>query len=77
LRAIGEAQASAGQRVLPSMVQDVFAGRMTEVEALVGGLLVRAREANLSLPATESCYRLLRGLEDTANDRRVRSLDRR
>jgi 2-dehydropantoate 2-reductase len=67
LRAIGEAQVSSGQRVFPSMVQDVFARRVTEVEALVGGLLARAREAGLSLPATETCYRLLRGLEDTAH----------
>ena len=69
LRAIGEAQTSAGQRVLPSMVQDVFAGRVTEVEALVGGLLARAHDVGLLLPATETCYRLLRGLEDTAQDR--------
>jgi 2-dehydropantoate 2-reductase len=70
LKAIGQAQATAGQRVLPSMIQDVFAGRVTEVEALVGGLLARARGAGLLLPATETCYRLLRGLEDTAQSRR-------
>lgn len=69
LRAIGEAQAAAGQRVLPSMVQDVLAGRHTEVEALVGPLLSRAREAGLSLPATGTCYRLLRGMEDAAAQR--------
>lgn len=69
LRAIGEAQAAAGQRVLPSMVQDVLAGRQTEVEALVGPLLSQAREAGLSLPATETCYRLLRGMEDAAAHR--------
>mgnify|MGYP006265856389 FL=1 len=69
LRAIGEMQAATGQRVLPSMVQDVLATRVTEVEALVGGLLQRAREAGLALPATETCFRLLRGLEDTAQAR--------
>lgn len=63
LRAIGEAQIAAGQRVLPSMVQDVLGGRTTEVEALVGDFLKRAREAGLALPATETCYRILRGLE--------------
>ncbi len=69
LRVIGEAQAASRQRVMPSMLQDVLAGRVTEVEALVGGLLARAREAGLALPATEACYRLLRGLEDVATAR--------
>jgi len=51
--------------VFPSMVQDVLAGRRTEVETLAGGLIDRARTCGVPLPATETCYRLLRGLEST------------
>jgi ketopantoate reductase len=65
LRTIGEAQVATGQKVFPSMVQDVLAGRRTEVETLVGGLIDRARTCGVPLPATETCYRLLRGLEST------------
>ncbi|NBT17348.1 MAG: hypothetical protein EBT00_00985 [Proteobacteria bacterium] len=65
LRTIGEAQVATGQKVFPSMVQDVLAGRRTEVETLAGGLIDRARTCGVPLPATETCYRLLRGLEST------------
>ncbi len=68
LRMIGEAQVASGQKVFPSMVQDVLAGRRTEVEALVGGLITRARTCGVPLPATETCYRLLRGLEATNSE---------
>jgi 2-dehydropantoate 2-reductase len=64
LRSIGERQQAAGERVLPSMLQDVLAGRRTEVEHLAGDLLRQAAAHHLTVPATETCYRLLRGQED-------------
>jgi 2-dehydropantoate 2-reductase len=64
LRAIGERQRDAGERMLPSMLQDVLAGRLTEVEHLAGEVLRQAAALGLPVPATETCYRLIRGLED-------------
>jgi 2-dehydropantoate 2-reductase len=64
LRAIGERQRDAGERMLPSMLQDVLAGRLTEVEHLAGEVLRQAAALDLRVPATETCYRLIRGLED-------------
>jgi 2-dehydropantoate 2-reductase len=64
LRDIGERQRAAGERMLPSMLQDVLAGRLTEVEHLAGEVLRQAAALDLRLPATETCYRLIRGLED-------------
>jgi 2-dehydropantoate 2-reductase len=64
LRAIGERQRDAGERMLPSMLQDVLAGHLTEVEHLAGEVLRQAAALDLRVPATETCYRLIRGLED-------------
>jgi 2-dehydropantoate 2-reductase len=64
LRDIGERQQAAGERILPSMLQDILAGRLTEVEHLAGEVLRQAAALDLRLPATETCYRLIRGLED-------------
>lgn len=52
-----------------SMLQDIEAGRVTEVEAIHGGLLLAARSAGLAVPTLETCTALLRGL-DQANQLR-------
>lgn len=64
LRAIGERQQASGERMLPSMLQDVLAGRRTEVQDLAGEVLRQADALDVPVPATQTCYRLLRGLED-------------
>ncbi len=64
LQAIGERQRASGERMLPSMLQDVLAGRRTEVEDLAGEVLRQALALDVPVPATQTCYRLLRGLED-------------
>src|SRR5439155_1493285 len=58
LRGIGERQRAAGERMLPSMAQDVLARRRTEAEDLAGDLLRRARRLGVAIPATETCYAL-------------------
>ena len=68
LNGIGERQRAAGQRMLPSMAQDVLAQRRTEAEDLAGDLLRRARDLGVSVPATETCYALVRGLEEGFRD---------
>jgi len=46
-----------------SMLQDVEAGRLTENDAISGQVVLRARRGGLSVPHTESIWRLLRGIE--------------
>lgn len=44
-----------------SMLQDVEAGRPTEIDAISGQVVLRARKAGIPVPFTESLWRLLRG----------------
>ena len=48
---------------LSSMVQDVRAGRQTEIRAICGEILRRAQLASLPTPRTRVIYQLVRGLE--------------
>ena len=45
------------------MRQDVLAGRRTEVDAIGGHVLERAREHGLKVPVNETMTRLLRAWE--------------
>jgi len=51
---------------ISSMLQDVRARRKTEIEAISGEVLRRARAAGLPVPATEVAYALVRALESRA-----------
>ena len=64
LRQHGERYRAAGQRVVPSLAQDVLGQRRTEVEVLADEVLRRADQHGVTVPILETCYRLLRGLED-------------
>jgi 2-dehydropantoate 2-reductase len=64
LRAIGERQQATGERNLPSMLQDILAGRRTEAADLIGEVMHQAATNGVAVPAIETCYRLVRGLED-------------
>ncbi|NLY39310.1 MAG: 2-dehydropantoate 2-reductase [Firmicutes bacterium] len=44
----------------PSMLQDVLAGRRTEIESINGAAVREAEKLGLSLPATEILYRLIK-----------------
>ncbi|WP_322013470.1 2-dehydropantoate 2-reductase [Paraburkholderia sp. J12] len=44
----------------PSMLQDVLAGRRTEIEAINGAVVEAARKTGLSVPYTESLLHLVR-----------------
>lgn len=48
---------------ISSMLQDIRAGRGTEIEAISGELLRRGERHGISLPATRMVYHLIRGLE--------------
>jgi 2-dehydropantoate 2-reductase len=48
---------------ISSMLQDVRAGKHTEIEAISGEILRRAQLASLPTPRTRVVYQLMRGLE--------------
>ncbi len=48
---------------ISSMLQDIRAGRQTEIDAISGEILRRAALASLPAPRTRVIYQLLRGLE--------------
>ncbi|SEB87779.1 ketopantoate reductase [Pseudomonas saponiphila] len=50
----------------PSMLQDVLAGRPTEIGAINGQVVARAREAGVAVPHTETLLGLLRLIEQRA-----------
>jgi 2-dehydropantoate 2-reductase len=49
---------------ISSMLQDVRAGKRTEIEAISGEILRRAQIASLPTPRTRVVYQLIRGLEN-------------
>ena len=49
---------------ISSMLQDIRAGKRTEIEAISGEILRRAQTASLPTPRTRVVYQLLRGLEN-------------
>ncbi|MBP1156292.1 2-dehydropantoate 2-reductase [Paenibacillus sp. PvR098] len=46
-----------------SMLQDVLAGRPTEIDAINGGLLKKAESVGLFMPAHQAVYQLMKALE--------------
>ncbi|WP_240416990.1 ketopantoate reductase family protein [Paenibacillus periandrae] len=46
-----------------SMLQDVLAGRDTEIEAITGGLIQAASRLNLQLPTHSAMYAMVRSIE--------------
>jgi 2-dehydropantoate 2-reductase len=58
------ARASAANR--NSMLQDLDAGRPTEIDAISGAILRRARAHGIAAPLTETMLRLVRGRERSA-----------
>ncbi len=47
----------------PSMLQDVLAERLTEVDALNGGIARLGRELGIPCPMNEACAAIIKGLE--------------
>lgn len=64
----GAARASAANR--NSMLQDLEAGRPTEIEAISGAVVRRAATHRIAVPVTETVLRLVRGRERAAAELR-------
>ncbi|CAG7620524.1 ketopantoate reductase family protein [Paenibacillus allorhizosphaerae] len=52
---------TAGNR--SSMLQDLLAGRMTEIDYITGGIMREAKKAGLVVPAHQTVYRLVKAIE--------------
>jgi 2-dehydropantoate 2-reductase len=48
----------------PSMAQDVFAHRKTEVSSINGAVYAKAKEVGVPVPYTETMYRIVRCIEE-------------
>jgi len=55
-----------------SMAQDIEAARETELEAMTGYVVRKAKELGVPVPVTESVYRMAKGVEYAANARRAK-----
>jgi 2-dehydropantoate 2-reductase len=53
-----------------SMAQDIEAGRETELEAMTGYVVKKAKELGVAVPVTESVYRMAKGVEYAAKAKR-------
>ena len=56
-----------------SMAQDLEAGRETELEAMTGYVVRKAKELGVPVPVTESVYRMAKGVEYAARAKRANS----
>ena len=55
---------SGGGYHFPSMAQDIFAHRRTEVSSINGAVYKKAQELGVKVPYTETMYRLVRCIEE-------------
>jgi len=53
------------------MAQDIEAGRETELEAMTGYVVRKAKELGVPVPVTESVYRMAKGVEFAARAKRA------
>jgi 2-dehydropantoate 2-reductase len=53
-----------------SMAQDIETGRETEIEAMTGYVVRKAKELGVPVPVTESVYRMAKGVEYAARAKR-------
>jgi len=62
----------AGQEARRLDGADIEAGRETELEAMTGYVVRKAKELGVPVPVTESVYRMAKGVEYAANARRAK-----
>ena len=67
---VGRQVAHSGRtHIIPSMLQDVMAGKKTEIEETVGHVFKEGQRLGIPVPYTEFAYRAVRAIEDTYTER--------
>ncbi|MCS6926569.1 MAG: 2-dehydropantoate 2-reductase [Candidatus Binatia bacterium] len=67
---VGERVAASGRtHIIPSMLQDVLAGKQTEIEETVGYVYKEGLRLGVPVPYTEFAYRAVKAIEETYDGR--------
>lgn len=61
--------ASGRTRIIPSMLQDVLAGKQTEIEETVGYVCKEGQRLGIPVPYTEFAYRTVKAIEEAYDGR--------
>ena len=70
LVSVGQQVTQSGRtHIIPSMLQDVMAGKQTEIEETVGHVFKEGHRLGIPVPYTEFAYRAIRAIEDNYTDR--------
>lgn len=68
---VGERVTASGRtHIMPSMLQDVLAGKQTEIEETVGYVMKEGQRLGVRVPYTEFAYRTVKAIEETYDGRR-------
>jgi len=62
--------ATARTHIIPSMLQDVLAGKQTEIEETVGYVMKEGQRLGIPVPYTEFAYRAVKAIEENYSGRR-------
>ena len=55
--------------IIPSMLQDVLAGKQTEIEETVGYVCHEGQRLGIPVPYTEFAYRMVKAIEENYDGR--------
>lgn len=67
---VGRQVAASGRtHIIPSMLQDVLAGKQTEIEETVGYVFHEGQRLGIPVPYTEFAYRIVKAIEENYADR--------
>jgi 2-dehydropantoate 2-reductase len=70
LNEVGERVSASGRtHIIPSMLQDVLAGKQTEIEETVGYVMREGQRLGIPVPYTEFAYRTVKAIEETYDGR--------
>lgn len=71
INTVGARVTSSGRtHIIPSMLQDVLAGKQTEIEETVGYVMKEGQRLSVPVPYTEFAYRTVKAIEEHYADRR-------
>jgi ketopantoate reductase len=67
---VGQQVTTSGRtHIIPSMLQDVLAGKQTEIEETVGYVFQEGQRLGIPVPYTEFAYRTVKAIEESYAER--------